>query len=334
MLVHRQSKFVTTTKIIAKEEFSCTSNVSNMVNEIQVQGIVLTVAASLGILGNIPVIVSICQQRSLLKSSYYYLILHLAICDFLVLAFIIPEIYSIFSESPFIDSWSPILCKIYRPVHTVFFTAGAHFLLLISALRYRAVLHPLKPPIRRRTLKIMSTAVYACAITSMIPYVLVLRFDESFGCYEEWPLESLNLAYTAFLAALQYLIPVVILSVIYYKIGKEIFRQSNVFSILDARHQIQQQNAPKTRDLKPVFVSFTIVVCFIISGFPQQVVWITLATAPENITKNLPQYFHAANSVVLFGTIVLNPYIYGAMDKKVFSLFQRWRKKSRTRTAT
>lgn len=302
-----------------------------MVDEIQLQGILYTVAVVLGILGNFPVILSICRQRSLLKSSYYYLVLHLAICDFLSLLFVIPDIYSIFSSSPFITGWSYLLCKTYRPAYTIVFTAGANFLLLISALRYRAIVHPLKPPIRRRTLKIMSSVVYVWAITSVIPYVLVLRFHETYGCYEEWPMDSLNIAYTIFLACVQYFIPVVCVSVVYFKIGKKLLTRNRVFSPLDARRQRQEQNTHnllqrfKTRDIKPLLVSFTIVACFTVSGFPAQVFWIVFVTFPGD-AKTIPSYIHYCHTLYVFGTYVVNPYIYGALDKKVLSFFKHCRK--------
>ena len=296
-----------------------------MVDEKQLEGILYTIGVVLGILGNIPVIVSICRQRSLLKSSYYYLVLHLAICDFLSLLFIIADIYSIFSASLPITTWSYHLCKMYRPAHTVFFTAGAHFLLLISALRYRAIVHPLKPPIRRRTLKIMSSVVYVVAIASLIPFVLVLRFHETDGCYEEWPMDSLNIAYTIFLACIQYFIPVACLSALYFKIGKELLTRNNVFSSLDARRQTQRQNTRnllqrfKTRDIKPLLVSFTTVACFTISGFPSQVFWIVYVTFPKD-KQTIPSYLNYCHTIYVFGTYVVSPYVYGALDKKLFSL--------------
>ena len=39
----------------------------------------------LGILGNILVIISILRQKNVLKNNYYFLVLHLAICDLGVL---------------------------------------------------------------------------------------------------------------------------------------------------------------------------------------------------------------------------------------------------------
>ena len=307
-----------------------------MVDVQQSQGILFTVAVVLGLLGNSPVIVSIFQQRSLLKSSYYYLILHLAICDFLSLLFIIPDIYSIFSVSPPIISWSYPLCKVYRALHTIAFTAGANFLVLISALRYRAIVHPFKAPIRRRYLKLMSSVAYVWSIISVIPYVLVLRYNENTeSCYEEWLAQSYNIAYTIFLTFVQYFIPVGCVSVMYFKIGKELLTRNDVINSLDALNQSRRPSARnnmrqqhyKIRDLKPLLVSFVIVASFTISGLPLQVLWIVFAASPENPTASNPDNIYFCQALYVFGTYVISPFIYGALDKKVFSLFKKCRKK-------
>jgi hypothetical protein len=295
----------------------------------RVQGGILTVAVALGVIGNIPVIVSICRKRSLLENNHYYIILHLAICDLVCLLFFIPDIHSIFSAESSIASSSYLLCKTLWPAHTVVFTAGANFLVVISILRYRATVHPLEPAVRRRTLKITSTLVYVLAIICVIPYVVVLRFDEISGCNADWPKQSLGIAYTIFLSVVQYFLPVLFLSIIYLKIGKIILTRNSRLALMDARNQIKRQSTAtlhhhfKIKSLKPLFVCFTLVMCFIVSGFPAQLMWIICVSA----SKELPSYFSLLYALYIFGTAVINPYVYGALDKKVFSLFQNCRKK-------
>ena len=295
----------------------------------RVQGAVLTVVVSLGVLGNIPVIASICRKRSLLKSNYYYVILHLAICDLFYLLFYIPKIYSIFNASPSIASSSYLLCKTLEPAQTVFSTTGANFLVIISILRYRVTLHPLEPTVRRRTLNITLTIVCVVAIICVIPYAMVLRFDEISGCNEKWPKQSLNIAYTIFLSAIQFFLPVAFLSIIYFKIGKEVFTRNNRIILMDARYQMQQESTTglhqhhKTKNVKPLLVSFTIVACFIVSGFPLQLMWIICMSA----SKKMPSYSSLITALHIFGTAVINPLVYGALDKKAFSFFEHCRKK-------
>ena len=252
------------------------------------QGALLTVAVSLGLLGNIPVIVWICQRRRLLKDNYYYIILHLAICDLFYLLLFIPDIYSIFNASPSAASSSYLPCKILWPAHTAVFTAGTNFLVIISILRYRAVIQPLTPAVSRTKLKIILTTVYVIAIICIIPYVMVLRFDEMSGCNEEWPTQSLYIAYTMFLLVIQFFLPVASLSIIYFKIGKEVLTRNNRIGQMYARNQTQQQSTAtphqhlKIKEAKPLLVSFSIVACFIVSGFPAQMLWILFVSKRDN----------------------------------------------------
>jgi hypothetical protein len=299
-----------------------------MTVQTQLQGAILTLAVSLGVLGNIFVVVCICRRRKLLKNNHYYLILQLAICDLFFLLFHASDIYSVFSVNPFIAS--RLMCTMWRPVHTIFYTAGINFLVLISVIRYRAIVQPLKPTVSRGTLKILSTFVYVLALICIIPQVLVLRYNKTCACHEEWPMESLNIAYTIFLMCVQYFVPVLFLTTIYYKICKQLVTRNNWIHRLNVGNQMRPENdrAPtwfqcvNRRSTKTFLVCFTIVTCFILSACPIQVAWIVSVTG----SKELSSYFFWFNALNIFGTAVINPYVYGALDNKVFSLFKHCRK--------
>ena len=300
---------------------------------VQAQDVILALVVSLGIPGNIFVVVCICRKRSLLKNNHYYLILQLAICDLFYLLFFASDIYSIFTSEPFITS--RIICKTWQPMHTVFYTAGANFLVLISLIRYRAILHPLKPVVTRRTLKVLSTFVYLLAIVCIIPNVLVLRYDKTnFTCYEKWPMESLNIAYTVFLTCVQYLVPVLFMSTIYYKICKQLIARSNRIHHLRYGNQMLQENdrvptwlqSIKRQGTKTFLVSFTIVTCFILCACPAQILW-NVSVISSKEMRELSSYYIFFNSLNIFGVAVLNPYVYGALDNK-FSFFKHCRRRA------
>ena len=294
---------------------------------------VLTSVVVLGVLGNIAVVISLCRTRNLLKSNHYYLLLHLAICDLLYLIFFMEVICGIFKDdSAWMTSISYFLCKLLWPAQTFVFTAAPNFLILISIIRYRSMVQPLKPAISRRTLKVLSTAVWVLAIIWTIPYVVVLKFDKTSGCDEEWPLESLNYSYTVFLASVQYFIPATILSIIYFKICKKLIEQNKI-KIMNTCNQLQQQNvrAPtcfqslRFRNTKTFLVVFVIVTCFIVCAGPLQVTMIVSVMS----SKELPSYDSWLYVPYMLGTVVLNPFLYGALDRKVFSFFTHLRKKMR-----
>ena len=287
--------------------------------ELEGQGAILTLAVSLGFLGNISVVAVICRKRSLLQNNHYYLILQLAISDLLYLFCFLSNIYSSFAARSFLNS--RLLCKIWGPTQTMSYTAGVNILVLISVVRYRAIVHPFKPAVSRRTLKKLSACVYLLAIICVTPYALVLEYDEASGCNEQWPLKSLNVSYTVYLASVQYFIPVAFLSVIYFKICKKLIARNNWIHRLNVRNHIQQENhevptwfqSMKLQCTKTFVVSFTIVICFAFSACPFQVTWVVSVISSNELTS----YFAWFTALNVFGTTVINPYVYGALDRKI-----------------
>jgi hypothetical protein len=105
-----------------------------------------------GIFGNTLVIISILRQRRLLRNNYYFLVFHLAICDLLWLLEDFIIVINILTDSLY-DDYSIISC-LFLKIYYVFQVGGIGMMLIISVLRYRATVHPLKPAISRRKLKV------------------------------------------------------------------------------------------------------------------------------------------------------------------------------------
>ena len=96
-------------------------------------------------------------------------------------------------------------------------------MLIISLLRYRAIVHPLKPAISRRKLKVVCGLVYLvgsfvgggirlplCFIKSNVVYVAYRKFQ---------------LAFVMFFA---YVIPTIFMAVVYYKISRSLIKQNKL----------------------------------------------------------------------------------------------------------
>ena len=171
-----------------------------------------TVVVVFGILGNILVILSILRQKkTMLKNDYYCLVLHLAICDLAALFIYIFNIVDIFWLEKTLSDYSPMItCNIYVILYT-FQLIGVGMMFIISLLRYRAIVHPLKPAIRRGKLKVVCGLVYLaglivgcgirlplCFIKSKVAYVAYLKF------------------YRAFWIFFVYFIPTIFMAVVYY----------------------------------------------------------------------------------------------------------------------
>ena len=119
----------------------------------------------LGILGNILVVTSILRQKIVMKNNYYYLLSQLAICDLGVLVvYLVDRIASYWYEEA-LFYYSLTSC-VFSNTYYVFQVAGIGMMLIISVLRYRATLHPLKPAISRRKLKVVCSLVYTVGLTA------------------------------------------------------------------------------------------------------------------------------------------------------------------------
>ena len=90
-----------------------------------VSAVFLALTQLFGVVWIILVIYSIVSQRSLLKSNYYFLVLHLAFCDLMVLmlsALTIHTKLGIRILSSFVIL--PCMCKVWEPTLTFFLTPG------------------------------------------------------------------------------------------------------------------------------------------------------------------------------------------------------------------
>ena len=174
-----------------------------------------------GIIGNILVILSILRQKkNVLKNNYYFLVLHLAICDLAVLIiylFGVVEFYWL--EEPLLFHAYMITC-LGNTISEAFQLTGVGIMLIISLLRYRATVHPLKPVISRRKLKVVCGMVYLVGLIVAGGVHLPLCFIKSNVVDAFWKF------YWAFFFFFVYFVPTIFMAVVYCKIGRSLIKQN------------------------------------------------------------------------------------------------------------
>ena len=117
-----------------------------------------------GIVGNMLVIISIARQKQLLTKNYYFLVLHLAVCDLGASVFLLlSRIFYLVNVTRY--NGYNIAC-LFHLLHYSFYLSGLAMMLMISVLRYRATVHPLKPAISRGKLINLCYVVYATSLTT------------------------------------------------------------------------------------------------------------------------------------------------------------------------
>ena len=274
-----------------------------------------------GSIGNLLVIFSLYHQKKLLKkNNHYYLVLHLAICDLALLLFTTEYIYTSFTGLPF--AFSTIFCKTWSTIHTLFFIMEAGVMVLISLIRYRAVLYPFRAPLKRWQINLALGAVWVFAIVCMIPFFLWLNFSSQGGCNMDWPGRTFSVAYTIFLASVEYVIPLLLLSLSYQRIYFKIRQQNKqAKQLIASQTSMKHFQKCKQDQNRSIFrVNCIIVFCFTLCAFPVQCLGIFAATG----TDVPPIYYNAFYIFYLAGVCSLNPFIYKVFDKRVFGIFKQF----------
>ena len=262
-----------------------------------------------GILGNILVIISILRQKKLLKNNYYFLVLHLAICDLgPMIIFLFGHINRYLVENRLV-TYSTKYCVFYH-IYLIFRVAGIAMMLIISLLRYRATVHPLTPDVSQRKLKVVCGLVYIVGFIAGYATYLPL-------CFMQW--NDVAIVYDkvlhGYVISCFYFFPTVFMAVVYYKIGRALIKQNkhmkSVFPNSGRRSvpSLAFEILKFIRNRRTFFVCLITVLCFGIGNIPSSV-WCILYIAEK---------YHRFHSV--------NPLIYGILDKQLFTFWKLCRKK-------
>ncbi len=281
-----------------------------------------------GILGNILVIISILRQKNLLKSNYYYLVLHLAICDLgALIIYLLHHINWNFLKEPL------FVVTFYCLFHAVCYTlaaAGACMMLVISVLRYRATVHPLKPAISRRKLKVVCGLVYVVGLIAGYGPAMPKCFIHWNDAYDKY-----HLVY--FLSSVIFF-PTIFMAVVYFKIGRTLIKQSQY--IKNVCKNPLRRSAPSSsfnimkhiRNRKTLFVCLNTVFCYAVGNILMTVCLIWEIVDEDSLITRYIWIFYLGNILRMAGSHSVNPLIYGILDKRLFQFWKLCRKKKKRRS--
>ena len=283
-----------------------------------------------GIIGNILAILSILRQKkNLLKNNYYFLVLHLAICDLTVLIIYLFEVVELYwLEKPLLFHANMIACHVYA-ISEAFQLTGVGIMLIISLLRYRATVHPLKPAISRRKLKVVCGLVYLVGFIVAGGVRLPLCFTSSkvFDAYPKF--------YWAFIIFFVYFVPTIFMAVVYCKIGRSLIRQNKYMKRVCSN--LKRQREPDSsfdilryiRNRRTFFVCLGTVLCYGIAHIPLSV-WFMWGIIGEYRLRMKFGWVHWIAAILrIAGSHSANPFIYGILDKKMLRFWKCCCKKKR-----
>ena len=292
-----------------------------------------TVVIVFGILGNILVILSILKQKkNVLKNNYYFLVLHLAICDLAVLIFYLLYTVDVFwLEKPFSDHFPMIVCH-GLVIADSFQITGIGMMLTISLLRYRATVHPLKPAISRGEWKVVCGLVYIVGLIAACGINLPLCFVKSTVVRDAY-----FKFYHAFLTFFVSFVPTIFMTVVYYKIGRSLVKQNKHMKRVCSN--VMRQREPDSsfdilryiRNRRIFLVCLSTVLCYGIASVTMSVWRMCLIAGDDHLRIKYAWVKYVPMVLKIAGWHSVNPLIYGILDKKLTTFYKSCIRKKRSK---
>ena len=321
-----------------KLHFSNESKNSNFFNETMGKieddalrySVILVIA--FGVLGNILVIVSILRQKNMLNNNYYFLVLHLAICDLAALILrLFSTVKSYYLDQPLFDHSSMTACYVFAITNGIQL-AGIGMMLIISFLRYRVTVHPLKPAISRRKWKVVCGLVYIVGLIVGGEIRLPLCLIKS---------NAVRVAYWKFFYGFTilfvYVGPTIFMAVVYCTIGRSLIKQNKHMKSVCSN--VMRQHAPADfsfnipryiRNRRTFLVCVGTVLCYGIASIPMSLWLVCLVAGEDNFRmKNGWIWYNFAYVLKIAGSHSVNSLIYGILDKKLLTFWKCCCKKKR-----
>jgi hypothetical protein len=200
--------------------------------------------------------------------------------------------------------------------------------LIISLLRYRATVHPLKPDVSRRKLKVVCGLVYIVGFIAgygtNLPLCFMQRNDVTI---------VYNNVFYGYVLSCFYFFPTVFMAVVYYKIGRALIKQNRYMKNVCSNPV--RRSAPGSsfnilkfiRNRRTFFVCLITVLCYAIGNIPITVHRILLIAEERNLLEKYVWLFPLAQVLRVAGSHSVNPLIYGTLDKKLLTFWKLCRRK-------
>jgi hypothetical protein len=203
-------------------------------------------------------------------------------------------------------------------------------MLIISLLRYRATVHPLKPDISRRKLKVVCGLVY------------IVGFIAGYGtrlplCFMQW--NDVAIVYakvlSGYLISCFYFSPTIFMAVVYYKIGRQLIKQNKHMKRV-CSNPVSWRGAPDSsfnilkfiRNRRTFFVCLITVLCYGIGNIPASVRYILYIAGENHFLLKYVWIVYLASVLRVVGSHSVNPLIYGTLDKRLLTFWKLCRKKN------
>lgn len=287
-------------------------------NNKQLQLAIFITSFVCGIAGNLVVVWVIAITKK--KTVSDLLVSSLAISDILFLSLNIPVNIHIHLHRLVFNNF---YCKVILPMMTVTFFLCVFTLTAMAVHRCIGILNPFGKKLSPRQALLVIFVIWIMAFVPVVPLMVVSEVDSAHStCYENWRKQQDKKSYTLALFFLQYLLPLLVISIAYYKIARYLYgsKVPRIFvnEIGAIRRRLsREENKPVLRTLAAIVLAYAL--CLL----PHQVcglLWDFGGHKEKQAVYYMVDYTHMLLNI----HSCLNPFIYGTLTKHFRNRFTNY----------
>ena len=294
-----------------------TSNVSSLTKPLKTVEIFQLVCYNLiviiGIVGNSLICLAVLGQHK--RKPCEYFILNLAITDLATSTVSVP--LDIIEKLAGYFPYGSFFCNIIYPFQTIIMAVSIATLIAMSLERHRAIIHPLKPRIQTKMTLFIIFLFWVLSAVLVSPYIIVLKYDGT-SCRGEWPGEEYIKAYTLLLFILLYVLPLLMISITYARIGRKLYegtkKLKDVFTESvqsNTGRLIMIKRARRNNHIVKIFV--TAVLAFAVCMLPNHIIWLWYDFGNVSNSSVFFQILPFGN-ILVYANSCINPFIFGTLQ--------------------
>ncbi|CAH1232462.1 neuropeptide FF receptor 1-like [Branchiostoma lanceolatum] len=275
------------------------------------------------VLGNLIVVVVIARNRHLWGVTNTF-IFNLALSDLLIAFFCIPFtlVNHIFIENVFGDA----MCRVKALAQGLSVGASVFTLTSIAVDRYVVIIHPQKERLTKKQTLLVILGVWIASAAIMAPQAVVSYEKEVLYenhtlhiCGEFWSSEASRQGYTAALFSLCYVVPLVTISLLYFKIATKVWfkpRPGGADGSLRSTASGKTSSVPvgvSACRMRVVRMAIALVVVFATTWMPLYISWLLEDFGNLSLQQkaNLHHYGYPIAHLVAYANSFINPLVYG-----------------------
>lgn len=265
-----------------------------------------------GLIGNVLVFKAIFAQKRRRINEFFILnlvITDLGTCSLSIPLDVIEQITKRFLFGSF-------LCRIIYPLQTIFMSTSVLTLLCLSLERYKAIVLPLQPKLRPKTVKRLMVGSWILSILLVVPYIRVLEYKDE-QCQENWPSNPLFVqAYTFGVFLILYLVPLLIITACYSRVLFRLYMdKSQVVRLMGGKRSSLDKLIRRRaeQNLRMVRLCVTAVIAFALCLLPFHVLWLWHDFGKGGEDSNFSTMLRFSN-ILVYSNSVINPLIFGKLN--------------------